>query len=98
MEQINLNRFENEAEEDYTYRMLGSADEWVFDVQNEEDLPEGTPRRIFNMYTEISEMSSSDLYDEMDVNERCECYRKHTLAGAWCRTWCRIAWRELERR
>lgn len=78
--------------------MLGHADEWVFNIKNEEEVPEGLPRRIFQMYSDICEMSSYDLYDEIDENERCESYRADTLAGAWCRTWCRIAYRVIELR
>lgn len=92
-----LQRSANESNDDYIYRMLGSF-EWVYNVKDVNELPEGTPRDIWRVYCEIREMSTGRIEQELYENEESHCYSMNTVGGAWCRTWCMIAIDELESR
>lgn len=94
-----LQRSANESEDDYIYRILGSY-EWVytFNAKDANKLPEGTLRDIWRMYCNFQNMTTQQIEEEVYENEGGYCYGMDTIGGAWCRTWCRMARKELDKR
>ena len=90
---------EGETEEDYMYRMLGSAPSWIYKVENADTLPEqGVVRNIWNMYINIKNMPIDELEDEYFDNLYGCCHVSQSIDGAWCRTWNLLAREEIRLR
>ncbi len=95
---VSFEKFENESEEDYKYRMIGSADIWIYEIQDPSELPDGFIEYIWKMYLKIMETPIDELIEEYYDNIYCDDYRSNTLGGAWCRLWCRLARNEIDKR
>ena len=86
---------QDETQTDYTYRLLGSAEEWLPLVKHTTVL-EGIAKSIWDSYTEIKKTPTKDLEEDWDLSYYSDDRKRDDVAGAYCRTWCRLARNELD--
>lgn len=82
-----LTRNSDESEDAYTIRLLGWACIWLNDSMTEEDLPEGVPREIFELYESIKQVDTDEIMGLYQDALYCDDFKRKTVDGAWCRAY-----------
>lgn len=98
MAAFNIKREANETEMDHLFRLMGHATSWVFTMDPKEIPDEPNAKAIYNMFLGIRDMPTRELSTELHELLDTADYRSQEMRGSWCRTWCKIAEKELEMR
>ena len=95
---FNIKREAHESELDHLYRLMGHVVDWVFTIDSKNIPDEPNAKAIYNMFLGIRHMPTVELSTELHELLDTTDYRSREMRGCWCRTWCRIAKKELELR
>ncbi len=80
---VPLTQMEGETDQDYMYRIFGTAVTWLTQV-SDADIPDGHPRNIRNQLARIRVMTDDDLLEDIDSAE--EAADRNDNVGVWART------------
>ncbi len=80
---VPLTQMEGETDQDYMYRIFGTAVTWLTQV-SDTDIPDGYPRNIRNQLARIRVMTNDDLLEDIEYTRK-DTDRNDDI-GVWART------------